>query len=307
MRIRAGRKAAAAVVTALLLGGVGLAGAMASSASAAVAGVPVVNVQNSGEAGYMGADDGHTHYRFVQGQFTASQALVNLNGDATHGPGAVGVELCNENTNEAAQVGLWWNPAANSGQGGYQVSYDLGLLAGANDDNCIQSGFINPNIGSAPQLLAHMTIHTGDQILLAVYYDPTAGTCTPGLPDARSLGSHGHELQFQATDLSQVNEHRSYTTCVPATSFTEFGNGAVTNNVNLTAPALNLLQSTANDKVNFYSATKASYPISQQKAFYGYGGLTEVQFVNSSGQTLLSPNGSLTGASFSLFEGSTTP
>ena len=305
MRIRAGKRTAFAVA-ALLLGGGALGGVMASDASAATAAVPVVNVQTSGEGGYMGADDGHTHYRYTQGQFVAEQSLVNLNGQGADGLAAAGTELCNENTNDAAQIGLLWNPAANTGQGGYEVRFDWGTLAGGNDDNCIQSGFINPNVGDAPQLLAHMTIHTGDQILLGVYYNPTAGSCAPGIRDARTFGSHGHDLSFQATDLSQVNEHRQFDECVPATSFTEFGTGAVTNDTALTAPALNLLNPVTNAKVNFYSATHPAYPISQQHAFYGYGGLTEVNFVNTSDQTLLSPNSSLSGSSFSLFEGSTS-
>jgi hypothetical protein len=280
---------AAAATVALTLGGA----AVANVANAAT--IPNINVtvgsSAGGVAGYYGADDGHTHWRYVQTVVTASPTLENLNGVSSSTLGAVGATLCNENTGQDAQIGLYDNA------GVYGVAYDAGTVSTSYDDPCIDAGLINPNITSAPQLLGHLTggISAGDKILVSIYYDPT------------SSGFGHHALQFSATDLTKVNEHRSATLTIPAVSFTEYGIGVVSDAATVTAALNNNLEAFSSSDVNFYSATKPAFPISQEKAYYGYGGLSQVQYVNTSDQPEISPNGSLSGASFTVFEGSTTP
>jgi len=304
---------AAAAIAALGIGGA----AFAANANAGT--IPLINIMQgtpgggnsvSGVSGYYGADDAHTHYRYVETIVTASASLNNLNGFATSAIGAAGTELCDENTGHAAQIGLY-----NAG-GKYGVAWAYGTL-GANvsggwgifDDACTEAGLLAPLTATGPIPTTGVTggvllnsiaspIHTGDQILLTIYYNPR--------------GHFGfHSLQFGVTDLSQVNEHRSHTLTIPAESFTEFGIGILSNASAITAPANNLVDTFTNDKVNFYSSTVNAYPITSQKAFYGYGGLSQVEYINNSSQVLISPNSTLVGspstASFSVSEGSTTP
>ena len=67
----------------------------------------------------------------------------------------------------------------------------------------------------------------------------------------------------------------------------------MTNSVLLTAPADNVLEQFTNTQVTCYSC-KSSTAIGNVKSVTGPGGLYEANFVNSSGQTEMSPNGSLT-------------
>jgi hypothetical protein len=294
MRIRAGKRTAIAV-TVLLFGG----GALGLSAAAASAsGIPVVNVQGSGEAGYFAANDLHTHYRYVQAIVTAQPTLNDLNGafnaalpvSPSNQPGAVGVELCNPDDGYGAQVGLW------DDGGVYTVSYDDGAFVhpGAGD-KCIDSGFVDPTAITVNKLLLNGTvIQPGDKILLSVYYNP-----------ARRV--HGPRTQFTACDLSQFDAcSQQHGNLRGTEELTSFGIGAVTQQTNLTAPALNNLMQYTSAEVNFYSSARPPYPIADQKAYYGIGGLAEVQFENSSTQVVMSPNGSLSGSTFTLYEGSTS-
>jgi hypothetical protein len=283
-----------ATVTALALGAVG---AVAGVASASV--IPVYNVSvgssNGGVAGYYWGDDQHTNWRYTQTTVIASPTLNDLNGTTSSTLGAVGTELCNENGGHgngvAAQIGLYYTGSA------YGVAYDFGDFASNSfDDPCIQAGFINPDIESAPQLLSHTVIHTGDRIELAIFYSPAAG-------------AHGrHTLAFGVTDLSQLNEARSHDESVTAQSFTEFGTGVVSDAANVTAALDNNLETYTNSTVNFYSAHTAAKPVGDEgTGFGGIGGLTMAQYVNVSDQPEISPNGSLNGPNFTVYEGSTTP
>ena len=282
----------ALTATMIAAAAIGIAGTPLAAHAAVI---PTINVtvgsSAGGVSGYYGADDGHTHWRYVQTTVTASPTLENLNGVSSTTLGAVGATLCNENTGQDAQIGLYDNG------GVYGVAYDAGTVSTNYDDPCIDAGLINPNITSAPQLLGNLTggISAGDKILVSIYYDP-----------ASSGGGH-HALQFSATDLTKVNEHRSATLYPHAISFTEYGIGVVSDASTVTAALNNNLESFASSDVNFYSSAKPAFPISQGKAYYGYGGLSLVQYVNSSDQPEISPNGSLSGAAFTVFEGSTTP
>jgi hypothetical protein len=285
------RKLALAAATAIAGGALALGG----TAVAHAATIPLINVtvgdSAGGVAGYYSADDGHTNWRYVQTTVTASPTLENLNGVSSSTLGAVGTTLCNENNGDDTQIGLYDNG------GVYGVAYDAGTVSTSYDDPCIDAGLINPNITSAPQLLGHLTggISAGDKILVSIYYDPT------------SSGHGKHELQFCATDLTKVNEHRCATLSVGAVDFTEFGIGVVSDASTVTAALNNNLEEFTGSAVNFYSSTKPAEPLTQTKAYYGYGGLSQVQYVNSSDQPEISPNGSLTSTAFTVYEGSTTP
>ena len=90
---------------AILAGGMALAGAGAASAQTLPSCASGVNCASNlaGQAGYNGADDNHTHYRYVQTETTAAPQLVNLVGAAG---GSTGVTLCVENTGAVAQLSL---------------------------------------------------------------------------------------------------------------------------------------------------------------------------------------------------------
>jgi hypothetical protein len=279
---------AAVAATALSIGGMAVANA---------ATVPLINVtvgsSNGGVAGYYGADDGHSHFRYTQVLVTATPTLENLNGVSSSTLGAVGTELCDENADGgsgyAAQIGLYDNG------GKYGVAYDWGDFASNTfDDACIDAGLLNPDIVSAYQLLGNITIHAGDKILVSVYYNPS--------------GRGHHELQFAATDETQTNEHRSATESIPTQSFTEFGDGVVSDASTVTAALNNNLETFGDAVFTCYSCAKA-LPIAQDDKYYsmGDGGLSQVQYVNTSDQPEISPNSSLTSNAFTVFEGSTTP
>lgn len=283
------------------LAAVGAAGVLAFGTSMAhAATIPLINVQvgsaAGGVAGYYGADDGHTHYRYVQAIITASPSLVNLSGTSL--TGAAGAELCDENTGWAAQIGVYA-----TGGGHYGVAFadssgvgGGGLLNNSFDDPCIEGGLVQPNV----LLAAHFNnsfnaqITTGDRLLVSAYYNP-----------------HGifgqHQVTFAVTDLSKINEHRSIVTWAHAQSLSEFGIGVLSDASSVTADTNNLVDTFGSPEVNFYSATHPAYPIIDQKAFYGYAGLSQVQYVNVSSQVEMSPLSTLTPSGFSVFEGSTTP
>jgi hypothetical protein len=283
--------AAAVAATAIVGGFAALAGA--ANAAPRVASSLHFTSNTFGEAGYYGNDDNATRYKYTQTTVIAQPSLVNLNGDTANGPGAVGTELCDPNNGFALQVGLWWD-AANSR---YDVSYNQGntFQPATGADPCIQDGFVIPDISSTPQLVgpnAPTAVHisSGDQVALAIYFDPP------------SHFGH-HHVVISACDLTQ-GFCRQYenSTYAPSTTMWEFGTGAVTNNTKLTAPAAIPLESFSNTKVTSYMSANP-VPVGS------VGPLGEANFVNTSFQTVMSPNGTLVtpgGSAFTLFEGSTS-
>jgi hypothetical protein len=267
-------------------------GSYAASANAAT--IPIINVSvgssAGGVSGYYGADDGHSNWRYVETEVTASPTLENLNGAGPGELGAVGATLGNENTGADAQIGLYDN------NGKYGVAYDSGTVSTSFDDPIIEAGLINSDILSAPQLLGNTTIHAGDKILVSIYYNPT------------SSGHGKHELQFSATDVTQTNEHRSAMVSIGTTFFTEWGIGVVSDAGDVTAALNNNLETFSMSNVTFYSSNKGSEPIIDATKYYaaGDGGLSQVQYVNTSDQPEISPNSSLATNVFTVFEGSTT-
>lgn len=283
-------KAKTAALAASIIGGLALAAAPAHAASlpSCANSINCTNNTASGEAGYYGSDDNHTHYRFTETTITASASLRDLNGStsAANTEGAVGTELCDPNTGYVAQIGLFWDVTTSS----YQVAYSNGTFSSLTaKDPCIDDGFQNASIESAATLLGNFTISQGDKVYVGVYYSP---------------GRH-HYLEFGACDITQDVCRQAQVTGVPSVAFWEFGTGALTNNSTLTAPAANLLGAFTNDEVTIYSG-KAPIPVSDVTGYNGLGGLTEAQFDNASSQVVMSPDDSLSGSTFSLFEGSTS-
>lgn len=286
----------------LVMGGLALAASPAHAATANMATV-LFNNTTAGEAGYYGADDNHTHYRFTETTVEASPSLVNLNGDTT--PGVVGTELCDPNTGSVAEIGLWWNAS----DGKYEISYEGPGVTNYNKlpihisqtDPCVQSGISAPlgdSSGDAPELVGPAAADNGyvinkdDQVYLGEYYTPT--------------GRHYHQISFGACDLTQGWCVQAYGGSKSGLEFWEFGTGALTTQFSLTAPADNLLETFNSSRVTCYGC-KSSIPISDVLPVGGFGGgLTEAQYINSSSQVVMSPNGSLSGSDFSLYEGSTS-
>ena len=170
---------AAAGSVAFLVGSMGLTGAAsAATLPSCATGYHCTNpnptapggiFQNGGVAGYYGADDNHTHFRFVQTTVTATPQLIDLNGPLSSElyPATVGDELCDPNDGVTAQISLgYWD-------GKYQVGYYVGHGAPAADP-CIQDNFVNGsiNVFKVGTLLGLNGINAGDKVYLAHLLHP---------------------------------------------------------------------------------------------------------------------------------------
>ena len=275
---------AAAGTTAILAGGMTLAGAGAASAATLPSCVGGVNCNSNfaGAAGYNGADDNHTHYRYVQTETTASPQLVNLNGTnnvtgVTRG--SIGVTLCDENTGTVAQLSLGYNRIYVLGvlQTGYHVAYAIGHYQLGAADPCVQNAGGHIDIFAKGHVLQFTGITKGDKIFLSIAYTP---------------GRHP-SIQFSAADIT-ASVFRSATVAVKAQSFTEFGIGAFTQHTNLGAPADLPVAAFLLNQVRCYSCS-GPVPITSVSPVnpFNIGGLYESQLINISSNPIMSPNDSL--------------
>ena len=295
---------AAAGTVAILAGSMALAGsASAAPLPSCATGVRCTN--NSGDvfthtfshgvAGYYGADDNHTRYRFVQTIVTASPSLINLNGFAGKTPtheGGVGVTLCDPNTGQAAQVSLGYNGTA------YVLRWTVGYFFPGNTntnnsfavDPCVQVGFAFPQNFHSFGTIAGIT--QGDQIYMGIYYDPS--------------GTFFHQISFGVCDITLGVCRQAWSGTRFQANFSEFGIGAFSGHNFIQGGANNLVGSFTSNDVTCYSCSK-SVPITSVQPVnpFGVGGLYEAQFVNTSSQVQLSPNDSLTPTSFKMWSGST--
>ena len=261
--------ATAGVATLALAGGLAFAGTASAN---------TITNTNSGEAGYLLANDGHTHYRFISTRVEAGPNLATLNDTGNTSDGAEGVELCDPNTGFAAQVGLFWNGT------NYEAAYAYGVLPQPTTgpyDPCAQSGLLadlpagTPSVGTSDVTFgkASVDVATGQTVQVSVYYNPK--------------GSHSHQLQFSILNVT-TGWVRNPTYSIPAQEFWEAGAGAFTPNVQTNAfSAINPLTFT-NTIANFYSSTKGAFPLADAKPFYGYGGVSPVTLTN--GAVNLSPS-----------------
>jgi hypothetical protein len=304
--------ALAAAASAVLLAGLAFTAPASASQSAIRIQNNTASLTGAGVSGYGFADDNQTHFRYTQTTVVATPQLVQLNGTLASTEGSVGTELCDPNIGYAAQVGLLWDPnGAALGVGSYRVFWAIGHFASiAFADPCSQAGFVKLLNNSGPHSsLAcptlfdcgsfNMAISQGDSVQLAIWYAP---------------GHHLylHQVSFSAADSNPVTgvARQAYSYGKYQLNFWEFGDGAVNNNAVLTAPALNPLDTFSNDVVTCYSCTVQA-PLGNVQSVTGFGGLTEYNYVNSSAQTIMSPNGTLAPypsavKAFSLFNGSTS-
>jgi hypothetical protein len=262
---------AAAGTTAILAGGMTLAGAGAASAATLPSCASGVNCNSNfaGAAGYNGADDNHTHFRYVQTETTAAPQLVNLNGV---GGGSTGVSLCDENSGSVAQLSL-----GAVAPGDYELAYTVGHYPLGAADPCIQNAGGYINIFKEGSLLQFTGIGTGDPIFLSIAYNQ---------------GRHP-SIKFSACDIKE-SVCRSATRHVSSKSFTEFGIGAFTDEHGLTSPPNNPLAAFTLNQVACYSCS-ATVPITSVAPVnpFNIGGLYESQLVNISGNAVMSPLDSL--------------
>jgi hypothetical protein len=293
---------AAAGSVAILAGGMTLAGpagaqslpscTVTGSHCTNVNGVPIAGSlgENGGVAGYYGADDNHTHYRYVSTVVTATPQLVDLSGAVATDLGAlpsVGDELCDPNDGVTAQISLGYVPGT-----GWEVRYIVGKYPAAADP-CIQNNFQTSGaIFKTGTVLTLNGISTGDQVFLGIYYDPA--------------GKHFHQLSFGVIDATSGVSRQAWAR-TRALNFWEFGIGAFTPGNVLTAGAVNKFETFSSDDVTCYSCAHpvAISTVSPVNPF-GAGGLYEAQFVNSSSQVVMSPNDTLSGDTFSGYNGSTS-
>ena len=279
----------------------------------------------TGNAGYLGGNDGHTHYRFVTTNVTNNPQLVDLDGVTLNG--AVGDEVCDSNNHTggaggwAAEIGLFGNIPGAPHQAN-TVFYAAGFwAAGAPDPcankqplvtapnsttNCPPGGAgsvtgISPAVfcGSFTDGSGHSAVLPGDVLDgLAVYYVPGS--------------SHHNQISFGFCDATQGFCTQAYTHGVHSGSvivnLNEFGIGAFSQSQMLGAPASILLENFTGNEVNCYSCHSGPVNIItvQPVNTFGAGGLEEGQTDNTSGQATMSPNNSLTPSGFTIYNGSTS-
>ena len=221
------------------------------------------------EAGFYVKDNGHTRIRFVETTVTASATLKNFTG-FTSSAGAVGEELCDPTTMNAAQFGLLWNPADSA----WEVRYGIGTFVPptGGGDVCTIGGLVVP-ISSSTLLDGDGhgnvgTINTGDVIQLSIFYQP---------------GKH-HFLQFTVNDETQDWTTDVATVNSVARNFYEAGIGAFSPGDSLTGGDINLAASFSASAFNYYSSPKWIGSIVSP-----HWRTAEAQTVNASDQVVLSP------------------
>jgi hypothetical protein len=271
-----------AVVAAAALAVLAAGSLMLASAGASTGG-PVANI--NGEAGYFVNDWGNYHIRDAHSQLTVTAAMMELPTTSAAVNQAEGNELCDPNTDHAAQIGLLWESGT-----GFEVGAQYGTLSSVLNpaDPCIQDGVLSPSPSHV--LIGGGTgnpVHVGDVVTEDVYYNPVAF-------------AHGiHQIQYTACDVT-TDVCRQAFDYVHAQNFFEAGIGVLnTDAPNLTAPALNAL-------VVFRSATFNNYNGSaRNKLALGGWQLDAAEGVNGASQVTLQP-GPVTGASttFPVTEGS---
>jgi hypothetical protein len=245
--------------------------------------------EDGGVAGYYGADDNHTHYRYVGTVVTAAPELVDLSGTVVGDLGflpSVGDELCDPNDGVTAQISMGYVA------GKFEVFYIVGKYP-PNADPCIQNSFQTSGaVFKTGTLLLDNGISVNDQVFLGIYYDPS--------------GTHKHQLSFGVIDATSGVSRQAWTS-THALNFWEFGIGAFTPGNVLTGGAVNKFETFSQNEVTCYSCAGA-VPVTSVSPVnpFGAGGLYEAQFANSSSQVVMSPNDTLTPGSFTMFNGSTS-
>jgi hypothetical protein len=291
-----------------LAGGMAAGGVMAGSADASTV-IAKVNNTAIGEAGYFINDNGKTRIRDVQAVTVITPQMEDLNGSATTdepagAPGGVGVELCNENTGYAAQLGLEWDGAAFVAEYNYsgnaaETDPLLTITSGSDPDPCAEGGLLDNGDGetftnflNATPDTAPGAIHIGDVIKFEIYYAPK--------------GHRDHTLSFTITDETQ-DVTRVQTVRIPAENFYEAGIGVVSLANDLTGGPVNLVNTFTSAFFNWYGNGYGARHAPQGILQPSHWDLEWADFVNGSNQVTLTPGALLTGnTSFPMLEGSTS-
>ena len=263
---------------------------------------------NGEAAGYLGADDNHTRYRFIQTNFGVSSQLPNLDGPGLNG--AVGVEECDPNIAYAVQFGI----APDPGNGGAETPfYAQGFWNSTTGDPCINHQPLVPHpnsttncphggtgsvLGTSPNVFCGSfgAVNINDQLSeFATYY-------TPG-------GSHFHHVSFGFCNATQGYCRQAYAPGAVSLNFWEVGAGIFSGTQFIGAPPFIPVVSFSRTSMNCYSCKSAFRPITviQPVNSTGTGGLENVVDVNSSGQAVLGANNSLNSdGDFTMYNGSTS-
>lgn len=304
--------AAFALLGAFTMGGVS--SAAVSQSTAGEAGVEVVHWNN-------------WHIRDAHAEFQITSAMMTLNSSLNSSyPGATGVELCDDDDNVAAQLGVTYldgqfevlgaygdltasttglDPCSQDGVivtrntshaalrdgAAVQLAGADGITSGVNDltDPVVPHTYVFP--GNEVQPAVDRTpLAVGDTVVLDAYYNPT-GT---------GLGGRIHDIQF-TVDIYNTSgvfvKELQYIEQVKAENFYEAAIGVQNSNApQLTAPADLPL-------VNFELATFNNYNGSISNRLEGGEMLNTVQTINGASQVTLTP-GAITGNSFPVLEGS---
>jgi hypothetical protein len=294
---------------------------LAPAASAAPVVGPSSNV--TGEAGLYVEHWDNWHLRDAHATFKITAAMMHLNNalDSSY-PGATGVELCDDDDNVAAQLGVTFLG------GQFEVLGAYGDLTenATGSDPCSQDGVIvtdpgstNLRSGSAVQLAgaelgASATgvnsiatgsdpdtyVFTGNQVQPSVDETSLVVGDTVTLDAYYSPAGKRHFIQY-TVDIYNTSgtfvKELQYTERVNAENFFEAAIGADnTNAPNLTAPADLPL-------VTFSNATFDNYNGSIRNRLIGGELLVQANTINGASQITMEPS-AITGNSFSINEGS---
>jgi hypothetical protein len=275
----------------------------------------------SGTAGYLGANDNHTHYRYVTTDIKNVPELVNLDGGGNTGAG--GVFLCDPNDHAygaggwVAETGLLGNTGITGQEN--TVYYAAGFWKAGAPDPCVTHGLLipDPNTTLCPPGGKGSVFGIGPAAFCGSFSDPSVPNGYIGSNDllgnlaiyySWGPGSHHHDISFGYLDVTTGIPQQAYTHKPVDVNLWEFGVGVLNTNQMLTGGAINTLLAFNNDMITCYSC---AHPVGietiQPVNPFNVGGLEEVQSANKSGQVTLGPNNSLSGDNFTVFNGSTSP
>src|SRR5580693_2080290 len=130
-----------------------------------------------GAAGYLGADDNHTHYRYVTTNTVNTPQLVDLDGPSTQG--LVGAEECDPNNHYhgaggwAAQIGLLGNDGVTDQEN--TVYYAAGFWPAAAPDPCVNHAPLvpDPDTSTCPAGGTGSVTGTSPSVFCGSFSDPT--------------------------------------------------------------------------------------------------------------------------------------
>ncbi|HEY6276921.1 MAG TPA: hypothetical protein VIX86_11380 [Streptosporangiaceae bacterium] len=172
------RKAAVTIATALAAGGLALAAALPAAAGISHTKVITPN----GEAGYQAGMNGPGRFKAVQAQFTLRNEAKGLGST-----GGTGVQLCNDTTGNAVQLGARWN----AGENAFDILVGSGTLTahpGTDTTPCNSGGaFAGSDLSPALDVPAGNTVLLILQEVSPGVYEAFAKDVTLGTSASKSF------------------------------------------------------------------------------------------------------------------------